>query len=172
MGSSNAFETGYRKVIPAVLIYLENAQGQILMLHRNAKENDYHEGKWNGLGGKFEPDESPQEAASRELAEEAGVRLAPSAFRVLGLLQFPNFKAHKNEDWLVYVLTATLPTGLEAWSRGPEGELVWIDRDKILSLNLWEGDRHFIPLVTARRPFSGTLWYSGQNVVRAQIETF
>ena len=25
-----------------------------LMLYRNKKENDYHEGKWNGLGGKFE----------------------------------------------------------------------------------------------------------------------
>ncbi len=40
-----------------------------LMLYRNKKENDYHEGKWNGLGGKFEQGETPEECAIREIRE-------------------------------------------------------------------------------------------------------
>ena len=41
------------------------------MLHRVKKENDYHEGKWNGLGGKFEAGESPEECAKREIEKNA-----------------------------------------------------------------------------------------------------
>lgn len=173
---ANAYETGARKIIPAVLIYVENDQGQILMLHRNAKQDDYHEGKYNGLGGKLESDESPRDAAARELAEEAGLVLAPNDFRMLGVLQFPNFKAHKAEDWLVFVFTAKLPgygTDVQIpWVRGPEGSLVWVARERLLELDLWEGDRHFIPYVSDGRPFSGTIWYEGQRVLRHSVEPF
>jgi YD repeat-containing protein len=40
---------------------------------------------------------------------------------------------------------------------------------KLSSLNLWPGDRHFIALVAAEKPFQGTVWYRGQDVVRYQI---
>jgi 8-oxo-dGTP diphosphatase len=80
------------------------------MIHRDSgRPGDYHAGKWNGLGGKLEPDESPIEGARRELREEAALVLPPEAFRALGVLQFPNFKAHKNEDWVVWVFVAELP---------------------------------------------------------------
>src|SRR4051794_1381265 len=99
----NPFESGVRKVIPAVLVYLQKGD-QILMIHRNSKGPgplDFHEGKWNGLGGKCELDESPLEAAVREVQEESGLELPESEFRSLGVVQFPNFKAHRNEDWIV-----------------------------------------------------------------------
>lgn len=167
--SSNAFESGARKVIPAVLIYAER-DGRYLMLHRTSgKPADYHAGKWNGLGGKCEADESPLEAARRELSEESGLDLGEDCFQPLGTLQFPNFKAHKNEDWLVFVFRARVPAGVEAWSQGPEGELTWVPGAEVLTLNLWEGDRHFIPYVLEGRPFVGTIWYSGQNAARAWI---
>src|SRR5947209_14723068 len=96
---ANAFETGERKVIPAVLVYAQ-LDGRTLMLRRDSgRPDDYHKGKWNGLGGKLDIDESPLEAAKRELLEESGLDLPESAFRALGVLQFPNFKAHKSEDW-------------------------------------------------------------------------
>src|SRR4051812_2814241 len=98
----NAFETGERKVIPAVLIYAWRGD-EVLMIRRDSgRPGDYHAGKWNGLGGKLELDESPVEGARRELREEAGLDLPESAFRALGSIQFPNFKAHKKEDWVVF----------------------------------------------------------------------
>jgi 8-oxo-dGTP diphosphatase len=158
-----------RKIILAVLIYAER-DGKILMLHRNARPGiDYHDGKWNGLGGKCAADESAEEAAAREFREECGIQLEPNTFEPLGTLQFPNFKPAKEEDWLVIVLRADIPPKVEPWTKGPEGDLHWIAKDKVLKLNLWPGDKHFIPKVLARQPFMGTIWYEGEKVVRHQI---
>src|SRR5690242_5776646 len=93
----NAFEAGLRKVIPAVLVYIER-EDHLLMIHRTF-EDDFHFGKWNGLGGKMEADESPYEAAVREIREECGLELKESQLNALGVLQFPNFKPKKSEDW-------------------------------------------------------------------------
>ena len=45
-----------------------------LMLHRIRKEHDVNHGKWIGVGGKFEPGESPEECMRREVREETGPR--------------------------------------------------------------------------------------------------
>jgi len=51
-----------------------------------------------------------------------------------------------------------------------EGELHWVPEGELASLNLWAGDRHFIPLVVARKPFVGTVWYRGDEVLRHWIQ--
>ena len=177
--ASNPFETGARKVIPAVLVYTfrSGSKGpEILMLHRNAGprsggEVDYHSGKWNGLGGKFEADESPLETARRELREESGLDLPEAAFQPLGVLTFPNFKAHKNEDWHCTVWVADVPESLRDFPvKGPEGDLHWVESDRVAALPLWAGDRYFIAHVVSRQPFFGTIWYRGQDVVRHWIQ--
>ena len=58
----------------ATLCYIKR-DDQTLMLHRIKKANDMHEGKWNGLGGKFEPGETPEACAIREIYEESGLRV-------------------------------------------------------------------------------------------------
>ena len=170
----NPFEAGTRKLIPAVLIYARFGD-EILMVHRNASDRpgDYHAGKWNGLGGKCEPGESALQAAKREFREESGLDASEQVFRPLGTLHFPNFKASKCEDWLVFVFEAELSSlQRESSVSGPEGELHWVKISALMSLNLWEGDRHFIPLVIAREPFTGTLWYQGQKVIKHEIQTY
>lgn len=169
----NAFETGERKVIPAVLVYVF-LDDRVLMIHRNAGKTsdgqpDYHSGKWNGLGGKLELDESPLEAARREVREESALDLPQEAFKPLGVLQFPNFKPHKSEDWLVHIFRASVAgSAVAATCRKvcPEGELHWIPETDLLGLNLWPGDRLFLPLMVEGRPFIGTLWYQGEVVTR------
>ena len=37
----------------ATICYIDNGK-ELLMLHRNKKPNDVHEGKWIGVGGKLE----------------------------------------------------------------------------------------------------------------------
>lgn len=168
---ANPFESGARKAIPAVLVYARMGD-QVLMVHRNAADRpgDYHAGKWNGLGGKLELDESPLAAARRELREESGLDLEESAFRSLGVLQFPNFKAHKNEDWICWVFEAAVPESVRGRKlAGPEGELHWVPAKDLLSLNLWPGDRHFISFVVKSKPFMGTIWYQGPDVVREWV---
>ena len=50
----------------ATICYIDNGK-ELLMLHRNKKPNDVHEGKWIGVGGKLERGETPQECAAREI---------------------------------------------------------------------------------------------------------
>lgn len=143
------------------------------MIHRDSPDRpgDFHAGKWNGLGGKSELDESYPETAAREFQEEAGIQIPIERFRFLGLLQFPNFKPKKNEDWTVGVFTVEL-SEIEHEKVAPknaEGSLHWIEAHKIAELNLWEADREFIPYVIENRPFFGCTWYVDGKPKRSKI---
>lgn len=169
----NAFEEGLRKVIPAVLVYVSSSS-KVLMIHRNSSPKlkvDDHYGKWNGLGGKCEKDESPLEAAKRELFEESGFSLSESQFKPIGVIQFPHFKPKKNEDWCVFVFYSEMDPQLSQKPLPPskEGELHWIPKEEILSLNLWPGDALFIPHILRREPFMGTIWYENEKVKKHWI---
>lgn len=172
----NAFEIGQRKVIPAVLVYVSrsvSSGAEVLMIHRNSGRPDFHEGKWNGLGGKCEPDESPLEAACREVKEESGLGISADQMKPMGVIQFPNFKPHKAEDWVVFVFSANLPAQAQQQSPLPtcaEGELSWVNKNQVLSLNLWPGDRHFLGHVLQNQPVVGTIWYEAGQVKRHWIE--
>lgn len=170
----NPFESGERKLIPAVLVYGRRGD-EVLFLHRTpslpANQGSVHSDKWNGLGGKLEIGESFAEAAKREFREESGLDLPIDAFRALGFLHFPGFQAHKNQDWVVRVFEALLPSGeLKGLLSGcAEGELRFVKEKDVLSLNLWEGDPHFLPLVLARTPFEGTFWYRELRLERFEL---
>ena len=112
------------------------------------------------------------ETARREFREEAGLDLLDMRFRALGTLTFPSFKAHKNEDWVVFVFEADVSReeAARVVSKGDEGELHWVPEGDLLTLNLWPGDRHFIPHVVAGEPFVGTIWYSGAVVSRHWVQ--
>jgi 8-oxo-dGTP diphosphatase len=101
--------------------------------HRNKKANDIHEGKWNGLGGKFEAGKTPEEYVVREVLEASG--LAIQNPKLCGLLIFPKFKGN---DWYVFVFTTNEFTGELIDS--PEGRLEWIPDEKLRDLNLWDSD--------------------------------
>ena len=120
---------------------------------------------------KSERDESAFETAAREFREEAGIALSLTRFKALGVLQFPNFKAHKHEDWTVTVFIVDLRNEERSQVRktSEEGDLHWIPETDLLKLNLWPGDRHFIPNVVARQSFFGTIWYKGSEVERYDI---
>jgi 8-oxo-dGTP diphosphatase len=127
------------------------------MVYRNKKPNDMHAGKWNGLGGKFEPGESPEECVIREVQEESGLQINKP--KLHGLLMFPNFKGN---DWYVFVFSAHDFTGELIDS--PEGELEWIPDEKLTSLNLWESDQIFFPWLEKDDFFSAKFIYEGDEM--------
>lgn len=149
----------------ATLCYLRR-KSRTLMLHRVKKENDVHEGKWNGLGGKFEPGESPEECAVREVREESGLTMKDPVLK--GVLTFPLFA--KGEDWYVFVFTSTKFSGRLIDS--PEGRLEWIPDSKLLKLNLWEGDRVFLPLLGRRGHFSGKFEYRAGRLAEYSVKKY
>jgi 8-oxo-dGTP diphosphatase len=144
----------------ATLCYvIDKKSNSTLMLHRVKKENDYHEGKWNGLGGKFEQGESPEDCAIREIEEECGLKVKSVTMK--GFITFPMFDG--KEDWYVFLFTADEFDGELIDS--PEGNLDWVPNDKLADLNLWDGDKIFLPWLFGDKFFSAKFDYAeGKNV--------
>ena len=138
----------------ATLCYvIDNTNNKTLMLHRIKKKNDVHEGKWNGLGGKFEENETPEECVIREVKEESGLLI--SSPKLHGFLTFPLFDG--THDWYVFVFTAENFSGDLINSN--EGQLEWIPSDKITDLNLWDGDAIFLKWLKGDKFFSAKFNY-------------
>jgi 8-oxo-dGTP diphosphatase len=142
----------------ATLCYIRRNH-QTLMMHRIKKKNDIHQDKWNGLGGKFNQGETPEECVIREIAEESGLHIKDPTLK--GFLTFPEFSA--GEDWYVFVFVARTFDGELVDSN--EGNLEWIDNDKLLELPLWEGDRHFLKYLDEDVFFSGKFIYKNGSLV-------
>ena len=145
------------------LCYIEQ-NGKYLMLHRTAKENDENEDKWIGVGGKFEDGESPEECAVREIKEETGLNAHKLDFR--GIVTFVSDK------WPTeYMHLFTCRDFDGDVIKCDEGELEWIDKNDLLRLNLWEGDKIFLRLIAKKRPFfSLKLEYEGERLVKAVLD--
>jgi 8-oxo-dGTP diphosphatase len=136
----------------ATLCYVKHNH-HTLMMHRVKKQNDMHAGKWNGLGGKLDAGETPEECVIREVWEEAGLIIRNP--KLHGVLTFPAFA--KNEDWYAFLFTATEFEGVLTDSS--EGVLRWVPDEELLDLNLWEGDRVFLPWLAQPKFFSGKFTY-------------
>jgi 8-oxo-dGTP diphosphatase len=151
----------------ATLCYIiDREKNSTLMLHRIKKENDIHEGKWNGLGGKFEPNETPEECVIREVKEESGLIISSPYLH--GLITFPLFDG--KDDWYVFLFTADKFEG--ALMTSDEGHLEWISNDKLLSLNLWEGDQIFIPWLFGEKFFSAKFVYNNKKLTDFNVNFY
>jgi len=139
------------------LCYINNGH-KTLMLHRIKKKNDIHEGKWNGLGGKLESGESPEECVIREVYEESGLIIKNPNLR--GIMTFPKFD--DIDDWLVFLYTATDFNGDLIESN--EGVLKWINNNEILNLNLWEGDKIYLDWLNQDKFFSAKFIYKKRSL--------
>ncbi len=123
-------------------VFSEDRQ-RILMVHRNKKQHDHHLGKYNGLGGKLEPSEDVVAGFRRELMEEAGIHA--TRLQMCGTISWPGFGKH-GEAWFGFLFRVFEYTG-DVLTTNDEGDLLWVDRDEVMNLNLWEGDRFFLPMV-------------------------
>ncbi|WP_457572904.1 NUDIX hydrolase [Desulfolithobacter sp.] len=132
------------KPIVGTLGYILSPDGNnTLLVHRTARSDDHHLGKYNGLGGKMEPGEDVYSCLVREIREESGLVVTEAVLR--GTVNWPGF-GPDGQDWLGFIFLVTGFIG-EPASRNEEGDLAWHPVASLLSLPMWEGDRYFIPLV-------------------------
>ena len=147
------------------LVYIEH-EGQYLMLLRNKKKNDENAGKWIGVGGHFEEGESPEECMLREVYEETNLTL--TSYRYRGIV---TFVSDTYETEYMHLFTASGFRGTLKECR--EGELRWIPKDRIFSLNLWEGDKVFLKyLMEDKEFFSMKLVYRGDSLVDIHSQVY
>ncbi len=138
---------------------------RILMIRRDARPDDLHFGKYNGLGGKLEPDEDAASGMRREIREEAG--LTCGALDLAGTISWPGF-GRDGANWFGFLFR------IHDWSGTPlttndEGSLHWTPIADVLAgrVPMWESDRHFLPLVFADSPtiFHGVMPFAAGQAV-------
>ena len=147
----------YTPILATLGYVLSEDRASVLMVHRTARPNDQHLGKYNGLGGKLDPNEDAVAGMRRELREEAGIECLEMQMR--GTISWPGFGS-QGEDWFGFLFMVTRYRG-QPLASNAEGRLEWIELDRLHQLPLWEGDRHFLPLVfdADPRPFHGVMPY-------------
>jgi 8-oxo-dGTP diphosphatase len=129
--------------------------GDKTLMLRRPDDHREQSGKYNGLGGKFEPGESPEQCLAREVLEESGLVVLASELK--GFITFPAFDGA--DDWYVFVYLVTGFTGDLVPSS--EGELHWVRTADVPALPLWEGDRQFLPWLDQHGLFSAVFRYAG-----------
>lgn len=164
----------FTPIVGTIAYLWDQDRDVVLMISRDARPDDDHFGKVNGLGGKLEPDENVADGVRREIREEAGLELTNLSMR--GTITWTNF-GPKREEWLGFLFLSTSWIG-EPPASNVEGTLIWVDRTRLLDacsddpavrahadVPMWEGDRHFVPLVFDDDPraFHGTMPYDGHS---------
>ena len=135
------------------------------MIHRVKKKLDENKDKWIGIGGKFECGESPFDCIRREILEVTGLIADKLNYR--GLVTFVS-----NEYGTEYMhLFTTDSFHGNLIENCDEGNLEWIDKNDIVNLPLWEGDKIFLDLINKDVPFfSLKLVYEGERLVSHTLE--
>lgn len=153
----------YQPIVATLGYVLARDGERVLMVHRNAREDDHQYGKFNGLGGKMQDDEDVASCMRREIFEEAGIVSQSMSLR--GTISWPGF-GPKGEDWLGFIFLITEYEG-EPFEYNAEGTLEWVPVSGLASLNLWDGDRHFLPMVFDGdpMPFHGVMPYRDGELV-------
>lgn len=147
----------------ATLCYIER-DGRYLMLLRNKKSADPNEGKWIGVGGKVEPGETVRDCAAREIREETG--LTATELIPWGEVYF------RSDVWEDEIMYLFLVKAFEGDLTGcDEGELYWIEKDRLFDLNLWDGDRVFLKYLLLGVRFDRMeLDYRGDRLCRCAVD--
>lgn len=152
-------------MILSTLCYIEK-DGKYLMLHRTKKKNDINKDKWLAVGGKFEEKESPEECVLREVKEETGLTLKSYKLRCI-----VTYVSNTYETEYMYVFTSNDFTGKLIECN--EGDLQWIDKEKINTLNTWEGDKIFVEKIQKDDTFFTLKFeYDGEKLINYDLKEY
>ncbi|MDG6922200.1 MAG: 8-oxo-dGTP diphosphatase [Nitrososphaerota archaeon] len=154
--SSDPLQLNPKDTIRAVLCYLKRNNNYLLLLKAAGK---FGGGFWNAPGGKIELGESSEEAAVREVREETGLMV--SQLERAGSLEFYFGPGKKRPDWVAEVFTSIEFFG--TIKESDEGKLEWFPEDKLPLEQMWEDDRHWIPLLIKGVRFRGVFEFTSDS---------
>lgn len=150
-GASSASSISSLPYRIAVLCYLYDEAGRVLLLHRLKQPNA---GMYSPIGGKLETTlgEGPHECALREIGEETGIVLGDEEVRLTGIVSERAYQGQTH--WLIFLFEVTRPIRHEEIADYvfDEGTLEWVDADTVESLDIPETDRRVMwPSVQSHR---------------------
>lgn len=128
------------------------------------KKRGFGAGKWNGFGGKVESAETIEDAAKRELQEEAGIEVED--LEKVGILDF-EFKGNP-EILEVHIFRSGEFSGEPTESE--EMKPQWFHVDEIPFKKMWPDDEHWMPLFLQGKKFKGKfLFGESDNILEQEL---
>ncbi len=123
------------------------------------KKRGFGEGRWNGFGGKVGEGETIEEAAKREIREEAGIEAHDLAR--MGLIYF-EFKGDPQIlEVHIFRTTSFSGTPVETEEMKPQ----WFTIDEIPFKNMWPDDMYWFPMLLSGRKFKATFLFDGHDII-------
>lgn len=143
--------------IPIIATLCHIIRDERLLLQKKSK-GLFGGDKWNGVGGKLKGNETPEECVKREIFEEANLRVRNLRFH--GVLNF-YFGDRKELDWTVYIFSTRKFEGEP--KPGEEGVLQWFSFEDIPYGEMWQDDRHWLPLLLKGERFQGNFYFDEEG---------
>ena len=144
----------------ATLCFLLEGEGEGRRILLGMKKRGFGINKWNGFGGKINEGESVEEAACRELFEEAGVIVSKEELAKMGEIYF-YFPHEEKWDQVVHVYF------IRKWNGQPreseEMKPQWYDVGSIPYDNMWVDDEYWLPKVLDGKKIKGKFVFSEDN---------
>ena len=129
------------------------------------KKRGFGAGRWNGFGGKVSPGEAIEDAAKRELHEEAGIKIGD--LHKVGILEF-EFQGNP-EILEVHIFRVEHFSGKPTESE--EMKPQWFHVDEIPFDIMWPDDKHWFPLFLNGKKFTGKFLFGDGDVILSQALT-
>jgi mutator protein MutT len=111
------------------------------------KKRGFGEGKYNGVGGKIENGETPEEAMIRETQEEIAV--TPIEYEKVGIIEFDEFYKGQKEKVMFHLYVASEWQGEPTESDEMKPE--WFDIQSIPYDKMFPDDKYWLPLILEGR---------------------
>lgn len=142
-----------RKVLTLCLV---TEDGKVLL---GMKKRGFGAGRWNGFGGKVGAEESIEDAACRELFEEAGITATRIEKR--GVMLFDFVGDPEVLEVHLYHVAAYQGVPAESEEMAPK----WFRHAEIPFEQMWPDDRHWMPRFLNGERFRGVFHFEDQNTL-------
>lgn len=152
-----------KKILTLVIVH---DQEKILL---GLKKRGFGAGRWNGFGGKVQDSETVEQAAFRELEEEAGI--VPKRLLRRGQLTF--LFEEDSDELEVHLFSANNFSGAVVESE--EMKPQWFGHDRIPYGDMWADDQHWLPLVLSGKNVKGSFKFdnpANQTILSKVIEAY
>ena len=131
------------------------------------KKRGFGEGKYNGVGGKIERGETPDDAMIRETKEE--ILVTPTEYEKVGIIEFDEFYKGQKEKVMFHLYVASEWKGEPTESDEMKPE--WFDIQSIPYDKMFPDDKYWLPLILEGRKIKAYFDFDEEwNLLGKKIE--
>ncbi len=155
-----------RQATLCLLIKENQPEKEILLA---MKKRGFGAGKWNGVGGKFEPEKGDKNIVDtllREVKEEIGVKL--KEFKKVGFLRFYfPYKEEWNQDVHIFLAKSWEGEPKESEEMKPK----WFRTTEIPFEEMWDDDKLWLPKVLEGKKLRANFVFrEGEKITKHDIK--